>query len=725
MCNKVVINNKDTTIMKKYIYLFTLILVASLVKAQNIPFDKKIFKERKDEFKEAKKNLDAGNELFEIFPMSYIDRNEGNYINRKMAYREALPLLFKANKFNPNNSELNYKIGRCYLMNAVYKEESIPHFLKALKLNPNVSPNIQYHLGIGYHLTMDFDKAIAAFTKYKTTLVSKNPAELEDVNKRIEECKTGKKLVIKPERVFIDNFGSPVNGKYPEYGAIISADESIMMFTSRRNTSTGADKMEEGQTDYSEDIYITKKEDGKWTSPENMGSQINTDGHDATTAVSPDAQSMIIYKDVKGDGGLYECKLEGNVWSKPKKMNKFINTKYHESSASYSNDGKTLYFVTNKPGGFGQHDMYVTNWDEATQDWGEAKNLGPAINTKHNEEAVLIHPDGKTLYFSSQGHNTMGNYDIFKSTLKDDGSWSKPENMGYPINTVDDDVFFVINASGRRGYYSSFKEDGHGEKDIYMITFIGPEKPAQLSSEDNLLASVAKPVTEKIIEKKIDALTKRITILKGVISDEKTLKPVEAFLELIDIDENKTLATFKSNKTTGKYLVSLPSGKNYGLIVRKESYLFHSENFNISDSAAYQEVEKDIGLKKIEVGSIIVLKNIFYDYNKATLRDASKNELVRLVKLLTENPTIKIELSAHTDSRGGNAYNQKLSEERAQSCVDYLIKNGIASDRLVSKGYGETRLIKSDANIAKLKFKDEKEEAHQENRRTEFKIIAK
>ena len=286
-------------------------------------------------------------------------------------------------------------------------------------------------------------------------------------------------------------------------------------------------------------------------------------------------------------------------------------------------------------------------------------------------------------------------------------------------------MFFVINASGRRGYYSSFKEDGHGEKDIYMITFLGPEKPAQLSSEDNLLASIAQPVSEKVVEKQVDALTKRITILKGVISDAKTLKPLEASLELIDIDENKTLATFESNKTTGKYLVSLPSGKNYGLIVRKESYLFHSENFNIPETAAYQEVEKNIGLKKIEVGSIIILKNIFYDYNKSTLRDASKNELDRLTKLLTENPTIKIELSAHTDSRGGNAYNKKLSEERAQSCVDYLVKKGISSDRLEFKGYGETHLIKSEADIAKLKFKEDKEAAHQENRRTEFKIIAK
>jgi len=711
--------------MKIYIYLFTLIFAVSLVQAQDIPFDKKIFKERKDEFKIAKKNLDAGNELFDIFPTSYIDINAADFTTRKVYYREALPLLFKANKFNPNNAELNYKIGRCYLMSSVYKDECIPHFLKAIKLNPNIAPDIQYHLGIGYHLASKFDDAITALNKYKSTLVSKNPAELEDVNKRIEECKTAKELVANPKRVFIDNFGRPVNGKYPEYGAIISADESVMMFTSRRNNSTGADKMPAGVTDYFEDIYITKKKDGKWTAPENMGSQINTDGHDATTAVAPDAQSMLIYKDTKGDGNLYECKLEGDVWSKPKKLNKYINTKHHESSASYSNDGKTLYFVSNKPGGFGNHDMYVTKWDETKQDWAEAKNLGSVLNTKHDEEAVLIHPDGKTLYFSSRGHKTMGNYDIFKSTLKEDGSWSTPENIGYPINTVDDDVFFVINASGRRGYYSSFKDDGHGEKDIYMITFLGPEKPFQLNSEDNLLASVAKPVSEKVVEKQVDALTKRITILKGVVSDCKSLAPVEANLELIDIDANKTLATFTSNKTTGKYLVSLPSGKNYGLIVRKDSYLFHSENFNIPETAAYQEVEKNICLKKIEIGSVIVLKNIFYDYNKATLRDASKNELDRLTKLLKENPTIKIELSAHTDSRGGNAYNEKLSQRRAQSCVDYLIKNGIATARLVSKGYGETKLIKTDAEIAKLKFEEDKEAAHQENRRTEFKIIAK
>ncbi|MBW6483250.1 MAG: OmpA family protein [Vicingaceae bacterium] len=705
--------------------IFSLILLTFNGIAQtDTPFDKKLFKEQKDAFKEAKDNLDAGNKLFEVIPSTYLSDNDNEYKIRVSYYKEALPLFSRANKFNPNNAELNYKLGRCYLVSSVYKEESVPHLEKALQLNPAVANDIQYHLGRAYHITMNFDKAIAAFEKYKAALSSKSPLEMEDVVKRIEECKTAKELVAKPERVFIDNFGGVVNSKYPEYGAIINADESVMMFTSRRNTSTGADKQPAGTSFYDEDIFITKKVNGKWTTPENMGSPINTEDHDATTAVAPDAQSMIMYLGSKGNGDLYECKLVGNTWSKPKALNKNINTKYHESSASYSSDGKTLYFVSNKEGGFGNHDIYVTHWDEKTKDWGVATNLGSKINTKYNEEAVLIHPDGKTLYFSSQGHKSMGGYDIFVSTLNDNGTWNEPENIGYPINTVDDDVFFVINSSGRRGYYSSFKADGYGEKDIYLITFLGPEKPMQNSSEDNLLASIAKPVSEKVVEKTIEG-GKNITILKGIIRDDKTKLPLGASIELIDVEANISLATFESNESTGKYLVTLPSGKNYGLIVRKEGYLFHSENFNIPATAAYQEVEKNIDLKKIDIGNIIVLKNIFYDYNKATLRDASKNELDRLVKLLNENPTIKIELSAHTDSRGGDKYNEDLSQRRAQSCVDYLIKNGISTDRLVSKGYGESRLVITDAEIAKLKFEDEKEAAHQENRRTEFKILSK
>ena len=704
---------------------FTFLLLTFNSLAQDVPFDKNLFKERKEEFKLAKEKLDEGYKIYEIYPESFMDANHLDYRIRASYHKEALPILFEANKFNPDNAQLNYRLGRCYLASSIYKEECLPHFQKAQKLNPNVTPDINYYLGIGFQLTMQFDKAIAAFKIHRSILTGKDPIEVEETEKRIRECEMGKKLVAKPVRAFIDNFGNVINSKYPEYGAIISADESVMMFTSRRNTTTGG-AVADGLNEYYEDIYISTKADGKWTTPQNMGTNVNSEQHDATVAVAPDAQSMIIYKDDKGDGNLYETKLVGAVWSKPVKMNKNINTKYHESSASYSNDGKTLYFVSNKPGGLGEHDIYFTKWDDVKKEWGVAVNVGPTINTKYNEESVVIHPDGKTLYFSSQGHETMGGYDIFMSKLQDDGvTWGKPENIGYPINSVDDDVFFVINASGRRGYYSSFKADGFGEKDIYMITFLGPEKPVQLSAEDNLLANITEPVREKIVEKQVDAATKRITILKGVVRDAKTLKPLYSDIELIDVEENKTLAKFESNATTGKYLVSLPSGKNYGLIVRADGYLFHSENFDIPETAAYQEVEKNIDLQKVEVGSTIVLKNIFYDYNKATLRDASKNELDRLAKLLLENPTIKIELSAHTDSRGGDKYNEDLSQKRAQSCVDYLIKAGISTDRLVSKGYGEQKLIISDAEIAKLKFEDEKEDAHQQNRRTEFKILSK
>lgn len=692
--------------------------------AQNVPFEKSLFKDRKDEFKAAKAKLEEGYEMYELYPEEFMHINHLDFRARKSFHKQALAPLYEAHKFNSNNAELNYRIGRCYLASSVFKEECIPHFNKALELDPNVAPDIYFYLGQGYHLTSQFDKAIEAFKKHQSILSGKDPMEAEETANRINECVVAKRLVASPERVFIDNFGRVVNSKYPEYGAIISADESVMMFTSRRNNTTGGG-IAEGLNEYYEDIYITRKVDGEWTAPENMGENVNSEVHDATVAVSPDGQSMIIYKDDKGDGNLYECKLVGDSWSKPKKMNRSINTKYHESSASYSYDGKTLYYVSNRPNGLGEHDIYVSEWNDFEKDWGEPKNLGPVINTKYNEESVIIHPDGKTLYFSSQSHQTMGGYDIFKSTRNDDGTWTKPENIGYPINTVDDDVFFVINGSGRRGYYSSFKADGHGEKDIYQITFLGPEKPVQLSAEDNLLATITAPVKEKLIEKQVDAGTKRITILKGAVRDHKTLDPLYSELELIDVEDNVVLAKFESNESTGKYLVSLPSGKNYGLIVRSEGYLFHSENFNIPETAAYQEVEKNIDLKKVEIGSTIVLKNIFYDYNKASLRNASKNELDRLTKLLTENPTLKIELSAHTDSRGSDSYNLDLSQRRAQSCVDYLIKNGIAADRLKSVGYGETKLILSDAEIAKLKFSDEKEDAHQQNRRTEFKIISK
>jgi outer membrane protein OmpA-like peptidoglycan-associated protein len=314
----------------------------------------------------------------------------------------------------------------------------------------------------------------------------------------------------------------------------------------------------------------------------------------------------------------------------------------------------------------------------------------------------------------------MGGMDIFKSVYNETTkTWSKPENLGYPVNTADQDAFFVISASGRHGYYMSTSHEGNlGLRDLYMITFLGDEKPMVLNNEDNLLASAAAPVKDVVIAPEVVVKEAQLTLLKGVISDFLTKELLGAEIEIVDNEAGEVIATFKSNSTTGKYLVSLPAGKNYGIAVKKEDYLFHSENFDIPKTAAFQEVEKNIELKKLSVGSKIVLRNIFFDLDKATLRPESTVELNRLIGLMNEVPTLKIELGGHTDSRGSDSYNMDLSKRRAAAVVDYLTKAGISADRLKSEGYGETQLVNKCSNGVKCSDED-----HQMNRRTEFKVL--
>jgi outer membrane protein OmpA-like peptidoglycan-associated protein/tetratricopeptide (TPR) repeat protein len=684
--------------MKKLLYLLSILFTATTF-AQNVEFIKENFKDNKDGLKEAKNNIEAGDKLFE----------QGSVF-----YKEAVDPYLLANKFNPNNALLNYKIGKCYLFSN-YKLKSIPFLEKALSLNPNVDPQVHYLLGKAYHLNMEWDRAISEFKLFQQGLKADEAAELmSDVNRHIEQCLTGKELVKKPISVFIDNVGPEINSEYPDYGPVISADESVMLFTSRRPNTTGG-KKDPAINEYFEDIYISTKVNGKWGTAQNMGKPINTEDHDANSGLSADGQKFLIYIG-KNNGDLYESELKGTAWSKPERLNKNINTDYHESSACYSPDGKMLYFVSDKPdGGLGDRDIYVSTKDEKGR-WGKAVNLGPTINTPYGEEGVFIHPDGKTMYFSSQGHKSMGGYDIFKSVYNDQTkTWSEPENLGYPVNTPDDDVFFVVSASGKHGYYASFNANGYGEKDIYMITFLGPEKPMILNNEDNLLASLAAPVKETVIAPIVQIKEAQLTILKGVITDELTKQPLEATIEIVDNLKNEVIASFTSNSSTGKYLVSLPAGRNYGIAVKKDNYLFHSENFDIPNTAAYQEVVKDVALKNIAIGSKIILKNIFFDFDKATLRPESTNELERLTKLLNDVPTLKIEISGHTDSKGADDYNKKLSNNRAKAVVDYLITKGIKADRLTSVGYGKEQPIAT----------NDTDEGRQLNRRTEFKILSK
>jgi outer membrane protein OmpA-like peptidoglycan-associated protein len=666
---------KNFTFFSNLLLSIVLLVLNLHVNAQeNVAFTKSNFKNDVSGFKIATKKL-----------------YEANVKYNTLLYGQALGKYLEVNKFNPNNAELNAKIGDCYL-NSSDKTKAIGYFKKAFELDKNLDGYYVFLMGKTYHINNDFDEAIKFYRLSKTNKSKMTGAYVGSVDKKIKECTYAKKLIKTPINVEITVLNEAINTVNEEYVPVITADESEIFFTSRRKENIGGN-MDIGLGDYYEDIYYSKKEDGVWSEAENLGEPVNSEFHDATVGLSLDGQKLFIYRDdKKGVGNIYVVQKEGNLWGEPTKLPKPINSKNKETSACYSFDGNTIYFVSDRAGGKGGKDIYKATKNKEG-DWGAAENLGATVNTTANEDAVFLHPDGKTLYFSSDGHNTMGGYDIFK-TVFNKGRWSKPENIGYPVNTADDDIFFVLTASGDYGYYTSVRADGKGKKDIFRVAF---------------LDEINKP---------------KLTLLKGVVSDRKTGEKLKAIVEIYDNDNKESVGTFESNSATGKFMVSLPAGHNYGLSVKAMGYLFYSENFNIPDTAAFQVVEKFIKLDKLEVGKKVVLKNIFYDYNEATLRASSYNELDKVIELLNANPKMKVELSAHTDSRGSDAYNNKLSQARAQSCVDYLVGKGVDVSRLVAKGYGEKQLVITDAEIEKLATEKAKEDAHQQNRRTEFKILA-
>ncbi|MES2679356.1 MAG: OmpA family protein [Bacteroidota bacterium] len=714
----------------KQLLLIVLTISCTHYTAQNIAFEKGNFPGKKDEFRDAVRKLETGTEFytagrkeFEETKRIYYSEHKyypvSNYDHQKAGLKDfkyAMNPLNEAQKFNPNNADLNYMLGFISFVTDPSSKETLSYFEAANTFDPDVQSDLPFWLGWTYQLNGRWDDAIAYYQKYLNFVQARNKnsiGTIQDVLKKMEECNVGKKLSANPERVFVDNLGPNINSAFPDYCPSISTDEETIFFTARRQNSTGGKKVEYDNGFY-EDIYSANKVNGKWQLARQLSKTVNTEMHDAAAGLSPDGSKLYIYRNSGSDGGdLYESVLSGSDWEVPRHLNRNVNTAAHESCVSLSYDGKRLFFISDKASGLGGRDIYYCDLN-AKGEWGPARNLGPEINTKYSEDAVFMHPDGVTLYFSSKGHNTMGGYDIFKTSFTD-GKWKTPENLGYPINGPDDDVFFVVGGSGNRAYFASAKQGGYGEKDIYKITFLGPEREPLLNTQDQLLAVVANPVSNLKTENAIVIKSARLTLLKGYVRDSKTNEAIEASIDLIDNDKNIIVATFKSNSSTGKYLVTLPSGKNYGISVKREGYLFHSENFNLPENADYQEFIQDIALKKIEIGSTIILRNIFFDSDKASIKPESVNELDRLIKLLNDNPGLKIELASHTDADGAAEYNIKLSDSRSASVVDYLIGKGIVSARLVAKGYGETKPIAPNDTPA----------GKQKNRRTEFKILEK
>ena len=615
--------------------------------------------------KQVKQLLEAGNEQYRL-------AEEGDW----QGYIRALQLYLAADSIKPNDPEVSYSVGACY-SHTDHKLAALP-YLETAKKGGIKYPDLDYYLGCSYHLADRFDEAIALFQVYKKSATKE---QLPEINRLIAYCQNGIELIKKPIDVKITNLGPEVNSKYPDYHPSISADENTLLFISRRENTTGA-QVDILDNHYYEDIYISEKVAKKWTPAETMGFGINTESHDGCVGLSPDGQELFVYRwSQEGNGDLYSSDLVGAEWSAPRHLGANINSKAWESDVSVTPDKKVIFFTSTKKGGFGGRDIYMAR-RLPNGEYAVPINLGPKINTELDEDAPFIHPDGKTLYFSSQGHKSMGGYDIFSCTINIEKAaiLTDPINVGFPINTADDDVFFVWSPDNKRAYFASERKGGYGEKDIYLLERTDIEAA--------------------------------LVVLKGIVRSSKDSIPLGAKITVIDNATQQSMGVYESNNSSGKYIVILPEGKNYGIRVESPGYLFYSKNIHIPVLEQYHEIEDEVYLDQMEVGTKITLRNVFFDVDKATLRPESEAELAKLVEVLKNNKSMKIQISGHTDSDGNEDHNLKLSEERAHAVVDYLVAKGIDAYRLTFKGFGETKPVVA----------NDTPENKQMNRRTEIEI---
>ena len=633
----------------------------------------------------------------------------GDKFYGKKDYKNALATYLAAQEINPDDAYLNFKIGLTYLYSET-KSKAATYIDKAYRLNPAVNPDIDYHLGIAFQNTNSFKLAIEHFERFKKK--RSNLASIAD--EKIAECQVADSLSQNELNVIIENLGEGVNTPYNDYSPIISADGNTLIFTSNRTDDPARAKANANF----EDIFVSYKNANKWSVPKPISQNINIKYNDAAASLSPDGKTLFLYYE-EGEGDIYTSTRNGEAWSEPKPLNKNINTAmFWETCASVTSDGKKLFFASNRPGGIGELDIYVSQQD-AKGDWGKAVNLGPIINTPNNEDSPFIHHDGTTLYFSSDGHPRLGNSDIFVSEFVNN-KWKKPENMGYPLNSWEYDGFFTLSPDKKKGYFSTAKEGGLGDADIYSITFLEPKykpkpKPVVAKVEEQK-AKQEIPKSEEFVapEIEIHKIAKVVTLLKGKVIDERNAAPLSAVISLVDNVTNKVLTKLNSNPTTGEFELVIPHGGNYGVATEKAGYLFNSINFNLPQFAEYQEIDTHIIMVKAEIGSKVVLRNVFFDIGKSDLKLESVAEVENIRELLVRDAHLRVQINGHTDNSGNAASNKALSLKRASSVVDYLVKKGIAASRLSAKGYGSDRPIVSN---------DDEEGGRSINRRTEIEII--
>lgn len=631
---------------------------------------------------------------------------KGDKLFAKKEYENALNAYLQAYTIAAEDPETNFKLGVAFL-HTEKKSKSLEYIKKAYELKRDIDIDIEFHIAQAYQYNHMYPEAIEHFTTFK-----KKNKKLSDIaDHKINECKIGDSLFHHPSYVEIFNIGNTINSSFHEYSPLLSGDGETLIFTSNR--STDLNQIKEG-TNF-EDVYITKKQGETWREPQKISEVLNHEFHDAACSLSPDGKTLLLYYE-EGAGDIYISKLEETGWTAPVPLNKNINSPHHwETSACISEDGKKLYFTSNRPGGYGELDIYVSHLD-AKGNWGKAVNLGPNINTTLNEDSPFIHADGVTLFFSSDGHPSMGSNDIFKSEFRD-GKWNKPVNLGYPINSIDYDGFFTMSADKKTGYYSAMREDGVGNADIFQIKFNDPPPPPPI--EEPVVVEEAAPVVAQAPEDYIDPIIaihkemKVVTVLKGKVIDELTSMALNATITLVNNETNQVVTKITSKPGTGDFELVIPHGGNYGVATEANGYLFNSINFNLPQFAEYQEIDTHILMVKAEVGSKVVLKNIFFDTGKSDIKPESFSELEKIHQLLIINPLLKVQINGYTDNTGNAATNITLSLERAQAVVKYLIEKGVEGSRVSAKGFGSEKPLVSN---------DDETEGREINRRTEIEI---
>lgn len=594
---------------------------------------------------------------------------------------QAIGLLNEALKRDRNFVEAYYRLGIIYMTIKDFPQ-AVTNFEKGLALTDDIRKQkiFWYDLGESYFSIGDYDRAEETLGKFLKAEVQSR-AKIERAKLLMSNVQFARDNRDNVSKYQLRPLSDTVNAFVMQYFPVLTADQQQLIFT-RRLGGGGNDD---------EDLVVSRKTpNGRWSEPQSISPNINSQLNEGTCTISADGRKLIFTSCIGRQGfgscDLYESIRVGDQWTKPRNLGPNVNSSEWESQPSLSADGRTLYFVSDRRGGLGRRDIWISHLDDAGQ-WTRAKNLGKPINTPYDEISPFIHVNNRVLYFASNGLVGFGGYDIFFSEKSEvDGSWAEPKNMGSPINNHEDQFSLFITSDGEKGYYSheEVRDAGYTVSRIFEISI---------------------PEDQRI--------RYRSNYVKGIVRDKESREPLAAAIELINLKTENTESLVSSDSVTGSYLIVLTEGAEYALYVNKEDYLFKSLNFNYSEQRDYEPIVLDIDLERAREGRRAILENIFFDVDKYDLQEKSLTELRKILRFLQENPGVRVEISGHTDNTGSASYNVQLSEKRAAAVNNYLVSQGISAGRLIPKGYGSQQPIAD----------NDSEEGRQKNRRIEFKII--